>query len=84
MPTLVAPSSSPSLPPGLPGRPSWRVLIGLTLLVGLVHLLLLGLAPMAVGPEPSPLASKFSTRTIVIAPPASEAPAPAAAPAEAK
>lgn len=84
MPTLVAPSSSPSLPPGLPGRPSWRVLIGLTLLVGLVHLLLLGLAPTAVGPEPSPLASKFSTRTIVIAPPASEAPAPAAAPAEAK
>ena len=84
MPTLVAPSSSPSLPPGLPGRPSWRVLIGLTLLVGLVHLLLLGLAPVAVGPEPSPLASKFSTRTIVIAPPASEAPAPAAAPAEAK
>ena len=84
MPTLVAPSSSPSLPPGLPGRPSWRVLIGLTLLVGLVHLLLLGLAPMAMGPEPSPLASKFSTRTIVIAPQASEAPAPAAAPAEAK
>lgn len=84
MPTLVAPSSSPSLPPGLPGRPSWRVLIGLTLLVGLVHLLLLGLAPMAIGPEPSPLANKFSTRTIVIAPPAAEAPAPAAAPAEAK
>jgi len=84
MPTLVAPSSSPSLPPGLPGRPSWRVLIGLTLLVGLVHLLLLRLAPMAIGPEPSPLANKFSTRTIVIAPPAAEAPAPAAAPAEAK
>lgn len=84
MPTLVAPSSSPSLPPGLPGRPSWRALIGLTLLVGLVHLLLLGLAPMAIGPEPSPLANKFSTRTIVIAPPAAEAPAPAAAPAEAK
>jgi len=84
MPTLVAPPSSALLPPGLPGRPSWRALVGLTLLVGLVHVLLLGLAPMAMGPEPSPLASKFSTRTIVIAPPASEAPAPAAAPAEAR
>lgn len=84
MPTLVAPPSSALLPPGLPGRPSWRALVGLTLLVGLVHVLLLGLAPMAIGPEPSPLANKFSTRTIVIAPPASEAPAPAAAPAEAK
>lgn len=85
MPTLVAPSPS-SLPSGLPGRPSWRVLIGLTLLVALIHLGLLGLAPMAIGPEPSPLANKFITRTIVIAPPASEkpAPAPAAAPAEAK
>lgn len=84
MPTLVAPPSSALLPPGLPGRPSWRALVGLTLLVGLVHVLLLGLAPMAIWPEPSPLASKFSTRTIVIAPPASEAPAPAAAPAEAR
>lgn len=84
MSTLVAPPSS-LLPPGLPGRPSWRVLIGLTLLVALIHLLVLGLAPVAIGPEPSPLASKFSTRTIVIAPPASEKPAaPAAAPAEAK
>jgi hypothetical protein len=84
MSTLVAPPSS-LLPPGLPGRPSWRVLIGLTLLVALIHLLVLGLAPVAIGPEPSPLASKFSTRTIVIAPPASEKPAaPAAAPTEAK
>ncbi|SEF33195.1 Protein of unknown function [Variovorax sp. NFACC28] len=82
MPTLVAPSSQ--LPAGLPGRPSWRALIGLTLLVALVHVVLLGVAPMAIGPEPSPLASKFSTRTIVIAPPASEAPAPAAAPAQAR
>ncbi|MFM9927001.1 DUF3108 domain-containing protein [Variovorax sp. H27-G14] len=83
MPTPVAP---PLLHAGLPGRPSWRALIGLTLLVVLVHLLVLGLAPTAMGPEPSPLASKFITRTIVIAPPASEkAPAPAAAaPAEAR
>ncbi|MET3497112.1 DUF3108 domain-containing protein [Variovorax boronicumulans] len=86
MPTLVAPSSPSSLPAGLPGRPSWRVMAGLTLAVALVHLLVLGVAPMAVGPEPSPLANKFSTRTIVIAPPAAEAPAPApaAAPVEAR
>jgi hypothetical protein len=59
---------------------------GLTLLVALLHLLLLGLAPMAIGPEPSPLANKFITRTIVIGPPASEKPASpaAAAPAGAK
>ena len=84
MPTLVAPSP---LSVGLPGRPSWRVLAGLTLAVALVHLLVLGLAPTAIGPEPSPLANKFITRTIVIAPPAAEkpaAPAAAAAPAEAK
>jgi len=84
MSTLVAPSS---LSTGLPGRPSWRVLIGLTLAVALVHLLVLGVAPMAIGPEPSPLASKFITRTIVIAPPAADkpaTPAAAAAPVEAK
>jgi hypothetical protein len=83
MSTLVAPSS---LPAGLPGPPSWRVLGGLTLAVALVHLLVLGVAPMAVGPEPSPLANKFITRTIVIAPPAAEKPAApaAAAPAEAR
>ncbi|MCR6481135.1 DUF3108 domain-containing protein [Variovorax sp. ZS18.2.2] len=88
MSTLVAPPSRSSLPVGLlPGRPSWRVLIGLTLAVALVHLLVLGVAPMAVGPEPSPLANKFITRTIVIAPPAADkpaAPAAAAAPVEAK
>ncbi|MGJ7604272.1 DUF3108 domain-containing protein [Variovorax sp. LT1R20] len=87
MSTLVAPSSLPSLSTGLPGRPSWRVLVGLTLAVALVHLLVLGVAPMAIGPEPSPLANKFITRTIVIAPPAADkpaAPAPAAAPVEAK
>ncbi|MDP9897654.1 hypothetical protein J2W32_006774 [Variovorax boronicumulans] len=87
MSTLVAPPSRSLLPTGLPGRPSWRVLIGLTLVVALVHLLVLGVAPMAVGPEPSPLANKFITRTIVIAPPAANkpaAPAAAAAPVEAK
>lgn len=84
MPTFVAPTP---LSAGLPGRPSWRALAGLTLAVALVHLLVLGLAPTAIGPEPSPLANKFTTRTIVIAPPAAEKPATppaAAAPAEAK
>jgi hypothetical protein len=83
MPTSVAP---PSLSAGLPGRRPWRALAGLTLGVALVHLLLLGLAPMAVGPEPSPLANKFITRTIVIAPPAAEKAVtpPLAAPAEAR
>lgn len=63
------------------------MLAGLTLAVALVHVLVLGLAPTtAMGPEPSPLANKFITRTIVIAPPASDKPAaPAAtAPVEAK
>jgi len=77
MPTLVAPLPPSTVPLG---RPSWRVLAGLTLAVALVHVLLLGLAPAAMGPEPSPLANKFITRTIVIAPPAAETPAaPAAA-----
>lgn len=76
--------TAPSLP-DLP-RPPWRALVVVTLAVALVHLVLLGLTPMAVGPQPAPLAGKFSTRTIVIAPPPSEeptaaAPAPAAAPA---
>ncbi|MDQ0573764.1 hypothetical protein QFZ42_005598 [Variovorax paradoxus] len=84
MPTLAAPPF-PSVAP--PTRPSWRALAGLTLAVGLVHVLLLGLAPTAIGPDPSPLANKFITRTIVIAPPAPEkpaAPAAAAPAAEAK
>lgn len=88
MSTLVAPPSRSSLPAGLPGRPSWRALIGLTLAVALVHFLVLGVAPIAIGPEPSPLANKFITRTIVIAPPAADKPAAppptAAAPVEAK
>lgn len=87
MSTLVAPSAPSAPSPGLPGRPSWRVLAGLTLVVALVHMLVLGLAPTAIGPEPSPLANKFITRTIVIAPPASDrpaAPAATSAPPEAR
>ncbi|MBT2334206.1 DUF3108 domain-containing protein [Variovorax paradoxus] len=85
MPTLAAPPLPSSAAP--PGRPSWRALAGLTLAVALAHVLLLGLAPTAIGPDPSPLANKFITRTIVIAPPAAEkpaAPAAAAPAAEAK
>ncbi|MBU1442212.1 MAG: DUF3108 domain-containing protein [Gammaproteobacteria bacterium] len=71
-------------------RPPWRALAGLTAIVALVHAGLLLLTPLAEGPRPSPLASIFSTRTIVIAPPAEKptpaagAPAPAAAPAPAR
>ncbi|MBT2321601.1 DUF3108 domain-containing protein [Variovorax paradoxus] len=64
----------PALPP-VP-RPPWRGLALLAAAVLLVHLALLALAPMAVGPHPSPLANKFITRTIVIAPPAPPPPAP--------
>jgi hypothetical protein len=77
MPTPAAPAL-PSVP-----RPPWRGIALLTALVVLAHLALLGLTPAAVGPRPSPLASKFITRTIVIAPPAStstQAPTPAPAP----
>jgi len=81
MPTLAALPLPPVAPPA---RPSWRALAGLTLAVGLAHVLLLGLAPTAIGPDPSPLANKFITRTIVIAPPAPEKPAAAAAPAPAE
>ncbi|BEP37567.1 hypothetical protein GmRootV59_45380 [Variovorax sp. V59] len=79
MPTLVASPLPSSAAP--PARPSWRALAGLTLAVALAHVLLLDLAPTVIGPDPSPLANKFITRTIVIAPPAAEQPAaPAAAP----
>lgn len=77
MPTLAAAPLPPALPPA---RPSWRALAGLTLAVALAHVLLLDLAPTALGPDPSPLANKFTTRTIVIAPPAAQAPASEAAP----
>ncbi|RYF72739.1 MAG: DUF3108 domain-containing protein [Comamonadaceae bacterium] len=70
--------TAPSLP-DMP-RPPWRALALLTLAVALVHVVLLGLAPMGAGPKPSPLEARFSTRTIVIAPPAAETPMPVAAP----
>jgi len=74
---------SPALPvdPDLP-RPPWRGLAGLTAAVVLVHLALLGWAPLASGPKPSPLTQIFITRSIVIAPPPAAEPgsaAPAAA-----
>ncbi|VTU13285.1 hypothetical protein SRS16CHR_00513 [Variovorax sp. SRS16] len=72
MPTLAAPAL-PAAP-----RPPRRGIAALTVAVVLVHLVLLGLTPAAVGPRPSPLANKFITRTIVIGPPAAAAPAPAA------
>ncbi|WP_399685134.1 DUF3108 domain-containing protein [Xenophilus sp.] len=69
-----------TLPPfhEAPRRP-WRALALLTLAVALVHVGVLGLAPLGNEPEALPLTQHFSTRTIVIAPPA-PAPAPAAAP----
>jgi hypothetical protein len=77
----MPPHPLPALPP-VP-RPPWRWLALLAAAVLLAHLALLGLAPLAVGPHPSPLASKFTTRTIVIAPPAPEpAPPPPAAAAK--
>jgi hypothetical protein len=65
--------------PDLPSvpRPPWRALVLLAGAVLLAHFALLALTPLAGGPHPSPLAGKFITRTIVIAPPAPE---PAAAP----
>jgi len=77
---LSSPSSAAGgpLPPAAPRRP-WRALVLLTLAVAVAHLGVLGLAPLGSEPEALPLTQHFSTRTIVIAPPA--APAPAAAPA---
>lgn len=75
-------------PPVLPEapRPPWRALALLTAVVVIVHLVLLGLAPSGVGTPPSPLADRFITRTIVVAPPPAAAPALArpAPPAEIK
>jgi hypothetical protein len=74
----MPPHALPAPPPA--PRPPWRGLALLAAAVLLAHLALLGLAPMAVGPHPSPLANKFTTRTIVVAPPAEEpAPPPPAA-----
>ena len=71
-------SSSLPPPPEAP-RPPWRVLAALTAAVVAVHLALLGLMPSGVGSSPSPLADRFITRTIVIAPPPAAQPAPRAA-----
>jgi hypothetical protein len=73
MPTLASPT-----PPDAPRLP-WRALALLTVVVVVVHLALLGVTPVAVGTRSSPLESRFTTRTIVIAPPpavASPAPPP--------
>lgn len=72
----------PALLPDLP-RPPWRGLALLTAVVVLVHLALLGLAPPGTGPRPSPLATTFVTRSIVIAPPSAPEPAAAAPVSEA-
>ncbi|KWT97896.1 hypothetical protein WDL1CHR_03821 [Variovorax sp. WDL1] len=68
--------------PALPGvpRPPWRALALLAAAVLLAHMALLGLAPLAGGPHPSPLAGRFVTRTIVIAPPPEPLTAPAPEP----
>lgn len=60
-------------------RPHWRALVLLALGVAMAHVLLLGLLPVGSEPPPLPLAHSFSTREVVIAPPA-----PAAAPAPAR
>lgn len=70
----MPPHALPALPP-VP-RPPWRGLALLAAAVLLAHLALMWLAPMSVGPHPSPLAGKFTTRTIVVAPPAAEPVAP--------
>ena len=67
-------SPAPALP-GVP-RPPWRALTLLAVLVIAAHLALLSFAPLGAGPHPSPLAGTFTTRTIVVAPPAPEPPAP--------
>jgi len=74
------PSPALSVDPGFP-RPPWRGLALLTAAVVLVHLALLGLAPLGSGPRPSPLAQTFITRSIVIAPPPAVEAASAAPPA---
>ncbi|MDM0033115.1 DUF3108 domain-containing protein [Variovorax sp. J22P271] len=71
------PSPALSADPDRP-RPPWRGLAWLTAAVVLVHLALLGLAPLGSGPRPSPLAQTFITRSIVIAPPPAAEPASAA------
>ncbi|MDM0051343.1 DUF3108 domain-containing protein [Variovorax sp. J22R115] len=68
MPTLASPAAS-DVP-----RPPWRALALLTLAVIAAHLALLGVTPVSVGTRQTPLDTKFTTRTIVIAPPPAAAP----------
>jgi hypothetical protein len=72
--TLSRPADAAAFAP----RPAWRVIALLTAIVVALHFLVLGLAPAKLGSDALPLASKFITRTIVIAPPppAVETPAP--------
>ncbi|MBN8747158.1 Uncharacterised protein [Xylophilus ampelinus] len=66
-----------------PRRP-WRAVAVLTVFVTLAHLLVMGALPRGKHDDALPLAHRFSTRTIVIAPPAATgggSPGTAAAPA---
>lgn len=66
-----------------PRRP-WRAVAVLTVVVTLAHLLVMGALPHGTRNDALPLAHRFSTRTIVIAPPAATgggSPGAAAAPA---
>jgi hypothetical protein len=75
---------TPDFPaPDTPRQP-WRALALLAVLVMAVHLALLGVTPLTVGSPSSPLESKFTTRTIVIAPPPAVAQPPPAPVEEAK
>ncbi len=76
MPTSALPSTS--APVAAPAsRLPWRAIAVLTGIVVAAHLVLLGAVPTSFGPADSPLSQHFTTRTIVLAPPA---PVPAAAP----
>jgi len=75
---LPAPTSSRA---SVAPRPVWRGLALLTAVIALAHLLVLGLVPAGMEHDMAiPLGGKFSTRTIVLAPPAAPA-APAPTPA---
>lgn len=56
-------------------RGPWRAVALLTAGVVAAHLLLLGLLPTTTGPGEPPPDTRFTTRTIVLAPPAAPAPA---------
>ncbi|MDP9901243.1 DUF3108 domain-containing protein [Variovorax ginsengisoli] len=76
MPTAPGAHAAPRPQP----RGPWRAVALLTAVVGVAHLLLLGLLPTAAGPGQAPTETRFTTRTIVAAPP-QPTPAPPAAPA---